>query len=79
MINSVVVLVTSGLLAVTAAVSALGWSGVRAARRGETERRRQVVLDAYAEREIARELQRKAKSTRRGSSPHGTILQLPSL
>ena len=79
MINSAVVLVTSGLLAVTAAVSMLGWSGVRAARRGEVERRRQVVLDAYAEREIARELQRKAKSTSRASSSHGTILQLPSL
>ena len=41
--------------------------------------RRQVVLDAYAEREIARDLQRKAKSTRRAPSPHGTILQLPYL
>jgi hypothetical protein len=79
MINSAVVLVTSGLLAMAAAVSVLGWSSVRAARRGEAERRRQVVLDAYAEREIARELQRKAKRTRHAPSSHGTILQLPSL
>jgi hypothetical protein len=79
MINSAVVLVTSGLLAMAAAVSMLGWSGARAARRGDVERRRHVVLDAYAEREIARDLQRKAKSTRHASSSHGTILQLPSL
>jgi len=77
MINSVVVLVTSGALATTAVISMLGWSGVRAARRGEVERRRQVVLDAYAEREIARERQRKAVRITRNSSPHGTVLQLP--
>ena len=79
MINSAVVLVTSGAMVMAAAISMLGWSGVRAARRGEVERRRQVVLDAYAEREIARERQRKAARTSRNSSIHGTLLQLPYL
>jgi hypothetical protein len=79
MINSAIVLVTSGALAMAAAIGMLGWSGVRAARRGEVERRRQVVLDAYAEREVAREQQRKAARFTRKSSRHGTVLQLPSL
>ncbi len=77
MVNSVFVLVTSGFLAFAAAMATLGWSGVKAARRGQVERRRQVVLDAYAEREIARERLRKAAQATRNSSPHGTILQLP--
>ena len=77
MMNSAVVLVTSGLMAMAAAISMLGWSGVRAARRGEVERRRQVVLDAYAEREIARERQQKGVRISRNSSPHGIILRLP--
>ena len=75
--NSVFVLVTSGFLASAAAIAMLGWSSVRAARQGQVERRRQVVLDAYAEREIARERLRKAARAERDSSPHGTILQLP--
>jgi hypothetical protein len=79
MMNSAVVLVTSGLVAMAAAFSMLGWSGARAARRGEVERRRQVVLDAYAEREIARERQRKAAHVSRNSSIHGTLLRLPYL
>jgi hypothetical protein len=74
MINGVVVLVMSGSLALTAAIGMLGWSGARAAKRGQVERRRQLVLDAYAEREIARERIRKAGM--RNPSPHGTILQL---
>jgi hypothetical protein len=79
MLNSAVVLVTSGFLALAAAIGTLGWSSVKAARRGQVERRRQLVLDAYAEREIARERLRKAARARRDSSPHGTILQLPYL
>ena len=79
MMNSAVVLVTSGLMAMAAAISMLGWSGVRAARRGEIERRRQVVLNAYAEREIARERQQKGARISRNSSSHGTILRLPYL
>jgi len=77
MVSSVFVLVTSGFLALAAAIGTLGWSGVKAARRGQVERRRQLVLDAYAEREIAREQIRKAARTTRDASPHGTILQLP--
>ena len=79
MLNSAVVLVTSGFLALAAAIGTLGWSSVKAARRGQVERRRQLVLDAYAEREIARESQKKAERTSRAASLHGTILQLPSL
>jgi len=79
MLNSAVVLVTSGTMALAAAIGMLGWSSAKAAQRGQVERRRRVVLDAYAEREIAREQQRKAARFRRDYSPHGTILQLPYL
>jgi hypothetical protein len=77
--NSTIVLVISGVLGLAGAMGILWLSRLRAARRWQGERRLQVVLDAFAEREIARERLRKAARRIRKSSPHGTILQDLSL
>jgi len=74
--TSAFMLVGLGVVASAAAVAFLWWSSVRAAHRRQTERRLHAVLDVYAEREIARELRRKAAQQRQNYSPHGTILQL---
>lgn len=73
---SVLIVAASAVAAATAIVGFLGWSSLRAAQQGQVERRRHMLLDAYAEREIARERIRKTARRIRNATPHGTILQL---
>jgi hypothetical protein len=77
--SSTILLLIFGVLALASAMSILWLSRLRAARRWQGERRLQVLLDAFAEREIARERLRNAAHRIRKSSPHGTILQDLSL
>jgi hypothetical protein len=74
--SGVLIVLGSAVAAATAIVGFLSWSSFRAAHNGQVERRLQMILDAYAEREIARERIKRAARKNQNATPHGTILQL---